>query len=137
MNIFFKFNGIRVNISKIKEISIARKDAIRITFDDGSTDIFSTYGDAEDALQRFDKTILQLYPCVEPTYNIYQDGDETYFRERVHYLALCADGEIRSVAGTEGFIELADVVDNFVGCFNEKRLEDYPESDTEEGVING
>ena len=137
MNIFFKLNGIRVNISKIKEISIARKDAVRITFDDDSTDIFSTYGDAEDTIKRFEKTILQLFPCVEPTYNIYQDGVDSYFRERVHYLALCVDGEIRSVAGTDLFVELAEESGNYVGCVNEKLLDDYPESDTEEGVING
>ena len=130
MNIFYEFKGgSLVNTAKIKEVSAAKKDAVRVVFDDDSERIYNTNEDARAAIERFGKTIAQIIPCNEPLYNVFMNDDGgTYFYERVHFLALCIDGSIRSVDSSDGFFELSDEASNYVGYFNEYRLKDYPES---------
>ena len=126
MPIFFDIGHKSVNISKIKEISLKRNDTLRITFDDGDTDVYSIRGCAEKTLERFGKTILQLIPCIPHLYNVYDSQDGTYYRECVNYLALCADGIVRSMASPDIFFELAEDTFNFVGCFTKEQLSEYP-----------
>jgi len=126
MDIFFDIGGKRVNIGKIREVSITRKNALRITFDDGDIDVYSTRGRAEKTAERLGKTILQLVPCTSHLYNVYDNRDGTYYRERVDFLALCADGYVRSLASPDIFFELAEEATNFVGCFTKERLNEYP-----------
>lgn len=126
MNIFFDLGSKSINISKIREISITRKNAIRITFDDGDTDVYSIRGSAEKTAERLGKTIVQLIPCTSHLYNVYDNRDGTYYRERVDCLALCADGYVRSLASPDIFFELAEEASNFVGCFTKERLDEYP-----------
>ena len=126
MNIFFDIGRHSVNTGKIKVMEVARKYAVRITFDDGDTDIFSTGYDAERVIESIGKTILQLIPCVTPVYNVYDNGDGTYFHEPVSYLALCSDGVIRSLATPDGFFELAETASNFRGCYEKHRLVEFP-----------
>ena len=128
MNIFLDLKNASVNVGKIKEIGIARKDAVRITFDDESSDVYSTYGDAESFMERFDRTVLQIVPCTVPMYNVYKNDDGTYFHERVEYLALCADGSVRSYASADLYLELAAEASNFVGYFCEENLKNFPTS---------
>ena len=126
MDMFFDIGRKCVNISKIREICVARRDALRITFDDGDTEVYSTRGRAEKVVERLGKTILQLIPCTSRLYNVYDNRDGTYYRERVDYLALCADGYVRSLASPNIFFELAEEASNFVGCFTKERLDEYP-----------
>ena len=136
MNIFYDFNteNKAVNISKVREIDIARKSgALYVTFDNGDSEVYSVHGDVEDAAIQFGRTIVQFIPCAAPTYNIYKDGEESYFHERVEFFALCADGEIRSLANADGHFELADEALNFIGFFGEDRLHEYPEKETISG----
>ena len=72
-----------------------------------------------------DKTIIQLVPCTAPMYNVFKNDDNGYFHERVCCLALCKDGLIRSIAGGEYF-DFADEESNFVGCYDEDSLIDFP-----------
>ena len=128
MNIFFDIGAKSINISKIREISIVHKDAIGITFDDGDTNVYITRGGADNTSERLGRTILQLIPCTSHLYNVYDNKDGTYYRERVHYLALCADGFIRSMSSPDVYFELADEATNFVGCFTKERLDEYPKA---------
>jgi len=128
MNIFFDVNGTSVNLSKIREIAVERMDAIRVTFDDGDVEIYSVYGDAEDAIERLQRTIMQITPCAEAIYNVYKNNDNGYFHERVEYLALCADGVVRSLSQPAVYFDLAAEAANFVGCFEERALGDYPDN---------
>jgi hypothetical protein len=132
MDIFYKLNSYFVNIGKIRGISVAQKNAVQIIFDNGDSEIFSTNLDANIDLKLFRNTILQVIPCTAPLYNIYENEDNTtYFRERVHFLGLCADGEIRSFTCADGFMELVDIdmANNFIGFFSEENLEDFPENE--------
>jgi hypothetical protein len=132
MDIFFNIIGTKsINIGKIREIGIARKDALEITFDDGNTEIYSVYVNADKVIERFEKTIIQLILCTTPVYNVYSNRDGSYFHERVDYLALCADGTVRSLSRADICFELADEVSNFTGCFHEDRLYDYPKNNSE------
>jgi hypothetical protein len=56
----------------------------------------------------------------------YNDG--SYTHERVYFLAMCADGMIRSFANPSKyrFLDLADLNDKFIGYFNESDLTKYP-----------
>jgi hypothetical protein len=126
MNMLFELGDTVININKIKQIGIESKKAVSVTFDDDTTEIYGTYGDAERAVEQLGKTILQLIPCITPMYNIYKNGDGTYFHDRVYYLALCADGCVRSLAAPDYFFELADEANNFVGVFTIEGLKDYP-----------
>ena len=128
MSIFIEFKDTLVNIGKIKEISLARKDALRIAFDDGSTEVYSTYGDADRAAETLAKTVVQIIPCTAPLYNVYKDDGEkgVHFHERVQFLALCADGAVRSFADADMDLVLADEADNFRGIFTKDRLKDFP-----------
>ena len=128
MNTFLDVKNAIINVSKVREISIARKDAVRITFDDESTGVYSTCGDAERALEQFGKSVVQVIPCTTHMYNIYKNNDGGYDHERVRFLALCVDGGVRSYASADLFMELAEEASNFVGCFCEERLIDFPES---------
>jgi hypothetical protein len=131
MSVFLDIKNTKVNISKIREINIARKDAVRITFDDGSSNIYSTYGNAETDMKLLESIILQVIPCASPLYNIYKEDDGSYYRERVEYLVLCADGTIRSLTDMDGCFVVAEEAANFIGFFNEERLKDFPAGETE------
>lgn len=74
-----------------------------------------------------EKKIIQLIPCAVPMYNIYKNDDGSYFHERVCCIALCADDIIRSIAGGEYF-DFAEDACNFVGCYGEESLAEYPTS---------
>ena len=131
MSVFYDIKGKSVNVSKIREIGIARKDALRIIFDDGDSEIYSVYGDAADEKERLGMVITQLIPCSASFYNIYDNEDGGYFRERVDFFALCADGAVRSLSNADGYFVIADVTSNFIGCFEESRLSYFPESPSE------
>ena len=61
MDLFYNFNMKNtVNISKIRKIDVARKNAVHITFDNGDTDIHSTSLEAETAIEIFGKTIGRI-----------------------------------------------------------------------------
>ena len=128
MNIFYFFDGEKgVNISKVREIRMTRKNEVKVTFDNADTKIFDTEVDASHAIESFNRTIVQLIPCTSPYFNVYEDGDN-YSHERIDYFALCADGEIRSLTGADMYFELADNVCNFVGFFNENMLAEFLKS---------
>jgi hypothetical protein len=132
MDIFYDFNlNKSINISKIRGIDIAGKKSLRITFNDGDSEIVNTYGDAETATELFGKTILQLIPCTAPIYNVYDNHDGTFLRERVDYFALCVDGVIRSLDCVDGYFDFADGASNFKGFYIENMLDEYPESKSE------
>ena len=128
MNIFFRIRNIRINAGKVRDISIAREDALSITFDNGETEIFDTYGDAHYDIEKIEKTIVQLIPCTMPVYNVYKHTDGSYSHERVGYFALCADGEIRSLNKANMFFELADESSDFIGYFDEDQLGEFPQA---------
>jgi hypothetical protein len=134
MGLFFELRDVIVNVNKIKEVGIARKDALRITFDDDSTEVYGTYGDADSAAENLGKTIIQVIPCTAPMYNVYRNKDEKgiYHNERVYFLALCADGAVRSLSGDDLHMELAENATNFVGVYGKERLKDFPESENED-----
>jgi hypothetical protein len=85
-------------------------------------------GDAEKAKARLEAAIVQLLPCTTPLYNVYSNNDGTFYQERVDYLALCADGEVRSLAKPDVVFMLAAEASNFEGCFEEHRLIDFLKS---------
>ena len=126
MSIFHKIRGTSVNVSKIKEIGVARKDALRIVFDDGTAEIYSVSGDAAREMELIRMIVTQLIPCPASVYNVYSNEDGSYFHERVYYLALCADGAARSLSLADGFFEIAEKYSNYVGCHEESKLCAFP-----------
>ena len=128
MNVFFDIKDSAVNISKVKEIGIAGEKALKISFDDGTSEIYEVYGSAEKAAERFGKYIVKVIPCAAPYYNVYKNNDGSYHHERVYFLAMCADGVIRSFAEPYRFIDLADEAKNFIGYYIESDLGKYPAS---------
>ena len=74
-----------------------------------------------------EKRIVQLIPCTTPIFNVYKNDDGSYFHERVCCLALCADDIIRSISCCEYF-EFAEESRNYVGCFTDDCLTNYPTS---------
>ena len=131
MSIFFKIRNIRINTGKVRDIAIIREDALGITFDDGKTEIFDTYGDARLDIEKFEKTIVQLIPCTAPIYNVYKYKDG-FSHERVDFFALCADGEVRSLDKADMFFELAEESSNYIGYFDEDQLCEFPQTDEED-----
>ena len=132
MNIFYAFNTTKaVNIGKVRGVDVAGKNILRVTYDNGDAEIISTHNTAEDAAEQFGKTILQIIPCAVPTYNVYDNHDGSYFHERADYLALCADGAVRSLSLSDGFMELAEEASNFEGFYGAERLHEYPINVTE------
>lgn len=132
MNIFYELENTSINISRIRKIGSVGEDAVRIAFDDGSMDIYHTQCGAAQAMKYLERTILQITPCPSPLYNVFNNNDGSYFHERVFCLALCADGIVRSLSGG-GYFDLAEEASNFVGCFSEESLDEYPESVNHEG----
>ena len=132
MGVFYDFNmNDYINISKIQGIGIAGKKAQRITFDGGDSEIVNTFGDSETATELFGQTILQLIPCTAPIYNVYDNHDGTFLRERVDYFALCVDAVIRILDCVDGYFDFADGASNFKGFYIENMLDEYPESKLE------
>ena len=69
--------------------------------------------------------VVQVIPCVAPLYEVYSKDsrDEEFFCNRLHFVGLCADGEVRALTLTEGRFEVVgDNVKNFCGIIPEKRL---------------
>ena len=129
MNIFFEVKDSIVNVAKVKAISLAGDNAVRIEFDDGFTDVCSTHGGAERALEELGRAIVQLVPCAAPMYNVYKNNDGSYYyHERVYFLALCVDGAVRSLAAAGSSLTLADGSKKFVGYYAAERLKEFPAS---------
>ena len=128
MNVFFDINDSAVNLSKVKAIGIENEKALKISFDDGTSEIYDVYDSADKAAERFGKFIVQIFPCTAPYYNVYKNNDGSYHYERVYFLAMCADGIIRSFAEPYRFIDLADEAKNFIGYYIESDLGKYPKS---------
>ena len=127
MDIFYNFDTEKaINISKIREIKILGSKALQTTFDNGDIKIYHTCGKVEETIEHFRKTIIQLIPCTSALYNVYSNEDGSYFHERVDYLALCVDGEIRTLSKSHRFFILAESESNFIGCFDEEILSEYP-----------
>ena len=129
MSIFIELGNKCINIDKIREIEIAQNNIINITFDDSSVGAYNTYEDAENAVVELTRTIVQLVPCTSPLYNVYKNRTGGYFHEQVDYVALCADGMVRSLAKAEYSLTLAEEALHFVGCFDEDKLDDFPEDE--------
>lgn len=125
MSIFFDIGDKSININKIRELDVLSKKSVKIIFDDGCSEFYNVRGDAEKTVERLGMSVVQLIPCTAPMYNIYDNKDGTYYHEKVHHLALCADGAVRSFAHPDLFFDLAEEASNFVGCFMENRLADY------------
>ena len=128
MNVFLDIEDSAVNLSKIRAIGIESEKALKITFDDGSTEVYEIYDSAEKAAERFGKMIVNVIPCTAPFYNVYKQNDGSYTHERVYYLAMCADGIIRSLADPKRYraMDLADLKHNFIGYVHENALDKYP-----------
>ena len=73
------------------------------------------------------KTIMQLVPCTQSYLNVFRNYDGSYTHELVDYLALCDDGEIRSLTLCEGYMELADESSDFIGLYGKHDLGDFPQ----------
>lgn len=125
MNIFFEVKNTLINISKIKDISLAEKHSVRITFDDDSEGVYETREEAFYTLELLGKTAVQLIPCAAPMFNVFKNEDGSYFHERVSCLALCADGAVRSLTGAD-YIAFAEEEKNFVGFYDEGGLTHFP-----------
>ena len=130
MSVFYFFDpDTGVNISSVREIDIARKNAVSITFDNGDEQIYEVGKDASKEIECFGRTIVQVIPCAAPFYNVYRNTEGVgYIHERINYFALCVDGEIRSLSDAQTFFELADEMCNFVGIISEPMLGKYPKS---------
>ena len=128
MNIFFDVNDTAINLGKVKEIGRASEKAIRISFDDGASEVYDVEDSAEAAAERFGKFIVQIIPCNAPYYNVYANDDGSYIHERVHFLVMCADGYIRSLSEPCCYMYLADESENYIGIYNEAQLAKYPTS---------
>ena len=130
MNVFFDVDDTAINLSKVKEIGIAGEKALKISFDDGTSQICEVYDSAEKAAERFKKFVVHIIPCAAPFYNVYKNNDGGYSHERVYFLAMCADGAVRSFAHPKYNctmdMNLADENDSFIGYFNENELIKYP-----------
>jgi hypothetical protein len=129
MNVFLDMEDTAaVNLNKIKAISLEGEKALKISFDDGTAEVYDIPDSAEKAAERFGKMVVKIMPCHAPFYNVYKKHGGGYSHERVYFLAVCADGMIRSYAAPSKYraLYLADVDDKFVGYFNESDLAKYP-----------
>jgi hypothetical protein len=136
MELFFNVKHATINAAKVRELytDAERDDAVNITFDDGYTELYSTDGDGYKVIEKLERSIIQIIPCTAPIYNIYENEDGSHWHERVHYIVLCLDGEIRSLYHGDGDFEFAEDLMNFVGCFDEDSLIEYPTDKDNETV---
>lgn len=65
--------------------------------------------------------IVQVIPCDAPIWAVWHTGDDTHYTERVRFLGLCADGELRAVQLCDGYFDVEDS-SNLIGLYYEDGL---------------
>lgn len=130
MNRFINANGLYINTDSITRYFQRRDNSLVIEFDDGETQVFGP----ERAVYTMEllegrNHIVQVIPAIEPLYLVYystEEGEQKYFAEAVHYLALCADGDVYGARIQDGYFDVG-AVSNYWGMFTRPQLlEQFP-----------
>jgi hypothetical protein len=74
---------------------------------------------------------MQVFLSSEPIWDVWVDEENEgkFTHTQAQYLALCADGEVRSMTLCDGYLELTDAVNldgDYKGYFTQDQLKDYP-----------
>lgn len=102
-----------INTDTIKKIEVDGYGRAFITLNDGSVSM--TNDNCINYLLG-SETIVQVIPVAIPTMAVYEDSDTgKEFKEEIHYLGLTAEGCIRPLCVSDGFYDIADRSDSFVG----------------------
>jgi hypothetical protein len=123
-------NKATINVTKIREVRTLSDNSMRIIFNNGDSVDYNTFGDANIKLRYMtEDMIVQVIPCHAAIYNVFSDtddeGNETYYKERVHFFALCNDGFIKSLSLADGYFDFAKEADNFKGFYGDDMPEEY------------
>ena len=135
MSRFVEVNGEHVSIDTIKSYYQSADGRLYVQYLDGTESVVSSKV-AAYVMERLNGAdyIIQVIPVMEPVYAVYTDEQpDTYFAEPVHYLALCADGEIRGVEYCDGWFECVSIEHgNCVGLYHKDQLMRFPGVETVE-----
>jgi len=130
--VFCDLPNAKVNVNDIREILKEGENHVRIVFTNGDCQRYQAFN-ADVHIKRITEHIQQLIPCTAPLYNIYEepdDGELAFFSwERVNFLALCADGSVRSLTSCNGYFEFADEISDYYGCFAKDELCEFLKKD--------
>ena len=129
--VFYDLPDAKVNINNIREILKEGENHVRIVFTNGDCQRYQAFN-ADYHIKRITEGhIQQLIPCIAPLYNIYEEPDDDceiifFSWERVNFLALCANGSVRSLTSCNGYFEFADEMSDYYGCFVKDALFEFP-----------
>jgi len=128
LNRFIDADGVHINVSSVKAYWQTKDRTVRIETNDGDVyDVPPTKANGVLADLAGAGYVVQVIPTTEPLYAVYKDEDGGYFANRVHYLALCADGGIHPTECCDGFLDAPiKTYDGFMGVYHRRGLEEYP-----------
>lgn len=126
---FIEVNGAFINTDTIKTCYQDMEKYLHIEFTDGTKEFISLSHAVNAMVQLSGRDhILQIIPAAVPLYAVYEDEQPgTYFTVAVHYLALCADGEIRGAECCDGWFECISIEHgNCRGLYPADQLDQFP-----------
>ena len=128
MSRFVEVNGVYINVDSIKCYYQDTNDRLHIEFADSTEKNFYP-NNVEYTMEELSGSghVVQVIPVTGPMYAVYENKEPgTYFAVPVYYLALCADGEIRSVECYDGKFECGGYGDYYKGLYHKDQLEQFP-----------
>ena len=125
---FVSIGGRYFNMDRVTDFCLTQNGNLRISFDADAVEninvsrynIDSIRADLEGA-----RHIVQVIPNTADLWMVWSDGDDSHVAGRVHFLALCANGQVEALSLGDGFFEVEDS-SNFKGIFSEKDLASFP-----------
>lgn len=126
---FIEVNGAYINADTIKTYYQGMDKRLHIEFTDGTKEFISPSYAVNAMVQLSGRNhVLQVIPATEPLYAVYDDEQpNTHFAVPVHYLALCADGEIRGAECCDDWFECVCIEHgNCRGLYALDQLNQFP-----------
>ena len=129
MSRFIEVNGALINADTVKGCYQDIEKRLHIEFTDGTKEFISPSYAVYSMVQLSGSNhVVQIIPATEPLYAVYDDEQpDTHFAVPIHYLALCADGEIRGAECCDGWFECVGIEGgNCRGLYTVEQLDQFP-----------
>lgn len=126
MNRFVDIGGTRTNVDSVSNYWMSKAKSLHLVFTNNEAKTVP-HPSAKMVLEDLNgkNHIVQIIPCQFPIYAVWQEEDNSHFAVPVHFLGLCADGEMRGLQLFEGYFDIIGD-GNFLGLYYDHQLNIFP-----------
>lgn len=124
MSRFIDLNGEFVNVDFIRRAWKKREKRVVFEMDDGQEIGFDTPIPEYylEELSGKNHIVQIIHPKIK-MYDVFRNDDGTFDAYQSIFLAICSDGEVRSVGFGDGYIDFAETCSNYEGVFPKDSLQ--------------